>query len=113
MIPPIPLVVLLPRQKANRRSALVSTTPFRRSVDFLPDLNAVRRGEVKLVSALDFKRRIPGIDVPHRICAEPRGRVWIRQHLLPERRFARLRSPILSEGDEELLFTGETFLCRG
>src|SRR5580693_8613991 len=78
-----------------------------------PDLYAVWWCEVELVSGLDVESRIPGVDVADPVCAVLGGGVRVGHHLLAERGFTLFRSPVLSEGDEELLVAGESVLGGG
>src|SRR5580704_1694324 len=79
----------------------------------LPDLHAVWRCEVQLLSGLDVECGIPGVDVADSICAVLGRGVRIGHHLLAKGGFTLFRSPVLSEGDEELLVAGESVLNGG
>ena len=78
----------------------------------LPDPHPLLRRQIQRLSRLHIERRVPRIDVSHRISTILRRRVRIHHHLLALRGFAHLRRIILAEGDEELLLAGEAVLLR-
>src|SRR5262249_1955097 len=76
----------------------------------LPDAHALVGGEIQLFPALDIEVRVPGIDVTHFGGAILVGSVTIRQHLLAQSAVADFLSPVLREGNEELLIAVEAVL---
>ncbi len=88
-------------------------TGFRCLQNSLPNPDAVWWGEVELLAGADVECRIPWVEVADGGGAVLRGGVAVGDHLLAERGFALLFSPILSEGKEELLVGGKAVLCGG
>jgi hypothetical protein len=69
---------------------------------FSPDPHAIRRGKVKFLSRLNLESRIPRIDVAYRGGPVLPWGMRVRHHFLPQGRVPHFRSPVLTEGDEEL-----------
>jgi hypothetical protein len=76
----------------------------------LPEAHSLGRREIKFLSWLNIKSRVPGINIVYGVGAVLRGCMRIRHHLLTERSFPDLGSPVLGKGDEELLVAGKTIL---
>src|SRR5580704_16135334 len=55
-----------------------------------PNVHAVSRGEIELVSGPNVECRIPSVEVAHGDWPELVGRVGVGHHLLPEKSFTRL-----------------------
>ena len=73
----------------------------------LPDADAVVWGEVELVGGFDVEAGVPAVLIANGEGAVLGGGVGIGQDALAEGGVADDASPVLSEGDEELLVAGE------
>ena len=74
---------------------------------YLPDADAVFGGEVELVGGLDVECGVPTVFVADGEGAVLAGGVGIGEDLLAKCGVASDASPVLTEGDEELLVWAE------
>src|ERR1700733_4937936 len=87
------------------RKARATTDPL--SLRWLPDADAVLRGEVEFVGELDVEGGVPAVFVADGEGAVLGGWVRVGEDLLAECGVTGDGSPVLREGDEELLVAGE------
>jgi hypothetical protein len=77
--------------------------------DGLPDVDALLRRQVHLVTQLHVECLVPGVDVSNDAVDPIFGwAVLVRQQLRSKRAFALLRLPAVAIGNEEALVAGET-----
>src|SRR6185312_12542761 len=69
----------------------------------LPNLDAIGRGEIKLVGGLNVEGGVPGVEIADRVGAVFAGRVRVGEDLLAKGGFASLLRAVLGVGEEKLL----------